>query len=149
MGRLAEDIGFDTVCVPDELLWRVDAWPGPRGWWECVAIAGALADATERIEVGTWVLSANHRNPGVTVRAVETLDEISGGRFVFGLGAGSGDSEAEAYGLPLDHVVGRSRTRSRSSCRCSGPAGPTTPGRITTRRTSSRGPVDHGPGRSR
>jgi alkanesulfonate monooxygenase SsuD/methylene tetrahydromethanopterin reductase-like flavin-dependent oxidoreductase (luciferase family) len=107
MATLAENIGFDTVWVPDELLWRFEEWPGPRGWWECIAIAGAVADATERIEVGTWVLSANQRNPAMTVRAVETLDEISGGRFVFGLGAGSGDREAEAFGLPLDHVVGR------------------------------------------
>jgi alkanesulfonate monooxygenase SsuD/methylene tetrahydromethanopterin reductase-like flavin-dependent oxidoreductase (luciferase family) len=107
MARLAESIGFDTVWVPDELLWRVPDWPGPRGWWECLAVTGAVAEATERIEVGTWVLSANQRNPGITVRAVETLDELSNGRFVFGLGAGSGDSEASAFGFPLDHVVGR------------------------------------------
>jgi alkanesulfonate monooxygenase SsuD/methylene tetrahydromethanopterin reductase-like flavin-dependent oxidoreductase (luciferase family) len=107
MARLAEDIGFDTIWIADELLWRVEEWSGPRGWWECVAMAAAVAEATERIEVGSWVMSANQRNPGITVRAVETLDEISDGRFVFGLGAGSGDSEAEAYGLPLDHVVGR------------------------------------------
>jgi alkanesulfonate monooxygenase SsuD/methylene tetrahydromethanopterin reductase-like flavin-dependent oxidoreductase (luciferase family) len=105
--RLAEAIGFDTAWVPDELLWRISEWPGPRGWWECVAVTGAVAEATEAIEVGTWVLSANQRNPGITVRAVETLDELSNGRFVFGLGAGSGDSEAKAFGLPLDHVVGR------------------------------------------
>jgi len=107
MARVAEDIGFDTIWVPDELLWRVPDWPGPRGWWECVAVTGAVAEATESIEVGTWVLSANQRNAGITVRAVETLDELSNGRFVFGLGAGSGDSEAKAFGLPLDHVVSR------------------------------------------
>ncbi len=107
MARLAEAIGFDTVWVPDELLWRTPDWPGPRGWWECVAMTGAVAEATSRIEVGTWVLSANQRNAGLTVRAVETLDEISDGRFVFGLGAGSGDSEARSFGFPLDHVVGR------------------------------------------
>jgi alkanesulfonate monooxygenase SsuD/methylene tetrahydromethanopterin reductase-like flavin-dependent oxidoreductase (luciferase family) len=107
MARLAEAVGFDTVWVPDELLWRVSDWPGPRGWWECVAMTGAVAEATERIEVGTWVLSANQRNAALTVRAVETLDELSGGRFVFGLGAGSGDAEAKAFGLPLDHVVSR------------------------------------------
>ncbi len=105
--RLAEAIGFDTVWVPDELLWRVPDWPGPRGWWECVAMTGAVAEVTERVEVGTWVLSANQRNAGITVRAVETLDELSDGRFVFGLGAGSGDAEARAFGLPLDHVVSR------------------------------------------
>jgi alkanesulfonate monooxygenase SsuD/methylene tetrahydromethanopterin reductase-like flavin-dependent oxidoreductase (luciferase family) len=107
MAQLAEEIGFDTIWVPDELLWRVDDWSGPVGWWECVAMTGSVAEATERVQVGTWVMSANQRNPGITVRAVETLDEISDGRFVFGLGAGSGDSEAAAYGLPLDHVVGR------------------------------------------
>lgn len=107
MARLAEAIGFDTVWVPDELLWRVPDWPGPRGWWECIAMTGAVAEATSRIEVGTWVLSANQRNAGLTVRAVETLDEISDGRFVFGLGAGSGDSEARSFGYPLDHVVAR------------------------------------------
>jgi alkanesulfonate monooxygenase SsuD/methylene tetrahydromethanopterin reductase-like flavin-dependent oxidoreductase (luciferase family) len=107
MALLAEEIGFDTVWVPDELLWRVSVWPGSRGWWECVAMAGAIAASTERIKVGTWVLSANQRNPGLTERVVETLDEISGGRFIFGLGSGSGDREAEAFGLPRDHVVGR------------------------------------------
>jgi alkanesulfonate monooxygenase SsuD/methylene tetrahydromethanopterin reductase-like flavin-dependent oxidoreductase (luciferase family) len=107
MAKLAETIGFDTVWVPDELLWRVPDWPGPRGWWECIAVTGAVAEATERVEVGTWVLSANQRNAGITVRAAETLDELSNGRFVFGLGAGSGDSEAKAFGLPLDHVVSR------------------------------------------
>jgi alkanesulfonate monooxygenase SsuD/methylene tetrahydromethanopterin reductase-like flavin-dependent oxidoreductase (luciferase family) len=107
MARLAEAIGFDTVWVPDELLWRVPDWSGPRGWWECIAMTGAVAAATERVEVGTWVLSANQRNPGLTLRAVETLDEISNGRFVFGLGAGSAGSEARAFGFPNDHVVGR------------------------------------------
>jgi alkanesulfonate monooxygenase SsuD/methylene tetrahydromethanopterin reductase-like flavin-dependent oxidoreductase (luciferase family) len=107
MARLGEAVGFDTVWVPDELLWRVSEWPGPRGWWECVAMTGAVAEATERIEIGTWVLSANQRNAALTVRVVETLDELSNGRFVFGLGAGSGDSEARAFGFPLDHVVSR------------------------------------------
>jgi alkanesulfonate monooxygenase SsuD/methylene tetrahydromethanopterin reductase-like flavin-dependent oxidoreductase (luciferase family) len=107
MATTAEAIGFDTVWVPDELLWRVSVWPGPRGWWECIAMTGAVAEATSRVDVGTWVLSANQRNPGLTVRAVETLDEITGGRIIFGLGAGSGDAEAVAFGLPRDHVVSR------------------------------------------
>ena len=102
----AEEIGFDTVWVPDELLWRrpnaLD-----RGWWECIAMTGAVAAATSRVKVGTWIMSALHRNPGITAKAVETLDEISGGRFVFGLGSGHAGAQAHAFGLPEDHVFGR------------------------------------------
>ena len=102
----AEEIGFDTVWVADELLWRPSDRP-PQGFWECVAMTGALAAATSRIKVGTWILSALHRNPGITAKAVETLDEVSGGRFVFGLGAGHAGRQAHAFGLPEDRVVGR------------------------------------------
>src|SRR3954451_5636305 len=102
----AEEIGFDTVWTADELLWRPE---GGRihGWWECVAMTGAVAAATSRVKVGTWILSALHRNAGITAKAVETLDEVSGGRFVFGLGAGHAGRQAHAFGLPEDHVVGR------------------------------------------
>ena len=102
----AEAIGFDTVWVPDELLWRREE-TGTHGWWECVAMTGAVAAATSRIKVGTWILSALHRNPAITAKAVETFDEISGGRYVFGLGSGHAGSQAHAFGLPEDHVVGR------------------------------------------
>lgn len=102
----AEELGFDTVWVADELLWRSSE--GKRqGWWECVAMTGAVAAATSRVKVGTWILSALHRNPGITAKAVETIDEISGGRFVFGLGSGHAGSQAHAFGLPEDHVYGR------------------------------------------
>ncbi|HTS14524.1 MAG TPA: LLM class flavin-dependent oxidoreductase, partial [Candidatus Sulfotelmatobacter sp.] len=102
----AEAMGFDTVWVPDELLWR-RADGSAQGWWECVAMTGAVAAATSRVKVGTWILSALHRNPAITAKAVETLDEISGGRFVFGLGSGHAGKQAHAFGLPEDHVVGR------------------------------------------
>jgi alkanesulfonate monooxygenase SsuD/methylene tetrahydromethanopterin reductase-like flavin-dependent oxidoreductase (luciferase family) len=102
----AEEIGFDTVWIPDELLWRPPDGQ-VRGWWECVAMTGAVAAATSRVKVGTWILSALHRNPGLTAKAVETLDEISGGRFVFGLGSGHAGRQAHAFGLPEDHVIGR------------------------------------------
>jgi alkanesulfonate monooxygenase SsuD/methylene tetrahydromethanopterin reductase-like flavin-dependent oxidoreductase (luciferase family) len=102
----AEELGFDAVWIADELLWR------PRegkthGWWDAVAMTGAVAAATSRVKVGTWILSALHRNPGITAKAVETIDEISGGRFVFGLGSGHAGLQAHAFGLPEDHVYGR------------------------------------------
>jgi alkanesulfonate monooxygenase SsuD/methylene tetrahydromethanopterin reductase-like flavin-dependent oxidoreductase (luciferase family) len=103
---LAEAIGFDTVWLADELLWRPPEGQ-TTGFWECVAMTGAVAATTSRIKVGTWVLSALHRNPGITAKAVETIDEISGGRFVFGLGSGHAGRQAHAFGLPEDRVVGR------------------------------------------
>jgi alkanesulfonate monooxygenase SsuD/methylene tetrahydromethanopterin reductase-like flavin-dependent oxidoreductase (luciferase family) len=106
MAIQAEAIGFATVWTADELLWRPQAKP-PQGWWECVAITGAVAAATSTIKVGTWILSALHHNPGIMAKAVETLDEISGGRFVFGLGAGHAGSQGHTFGLPEDRTVGR------------------------------------------
>ena len=107
MALRAEAIGFDTIWTPDELLWRMDDGP-PRGVWEGVAMAGAVAAVTSRAKVGTWVMSALHRNPGITAKAAETLDEISGGRFVFGLGAGhEWPGQARAFGLPEDRIFAR------------------------------------------
>jgi len=65
----AEEMGFDTVWIPDELLWRApEATEGGTGWWECVAMTGAVAAATSRVKVGTWILSALHRNPGISAK---------------------------------------------------------------------------------
>src|SRR3954447_19535204 len=107
MATGAEAVGFDTVWTIDELLWASKEG-APRGFWEGVSMAGAVAAATSTVTVGTWVLSALHRNPALTAKAVETLDEISGGRFLFGLGAGhTGPGQARAFGLPEDKVFGR------------------------------------------
>jgi alkanesulfonate monooxygenase SsuD/methylene tetrahydromethanopterin reductase-like flavin-dependent oxidoreductase (luciferase family) len=105
--QLAESVGFDTVWVADELQWESEGWDGARNWWECVAMTGAIAATTERVEVGTWVLSGLHRNPGVTARAVESIDEISGGRFIFGLGSGHAGRQGEAFGFPSNYTVSR------------------------------------------
>jgi len=103
----AEAIGFDTIWTPDELLWRAEDGP-PRGVWEGVAMAGAVAAVTSRAKVGTWVMSALHRNAGIIAKAAETLDEISGGRFVFGLGAGhEWPGQARAFGLPERDIFAR------------------------------------------
>ncbi len=107
LAQWAETVGFDTVWLADELLWRVPSWPGPRGWWECVSVTGAVAASTSTIGVGTWVLSALHRNPGLTVKIAETLDEISGGRFLFGFGAGHAGNQGATFGYPGDKTVGR------------------------------------------
>ena len=78
------------------------------GVWEGVSMAGAVAATTSRVKVGTWVMSALHRNAGIIAKAAETLDEISAGRFVFGLGAGHAwPGQARSFGLPEDHIFAR------------------------------------------
>ncbi len=107
MAQSAEAFGFDTVWIPDELLWREPDWDGSRGWWEGVSMAGAVAASTSTVGVGTWVLSALHRNPGLTVKVAETLDEISSGRFLFGFGAGHAGDQGATIGYPEDVTVSR------------------------------------------
>jgi alkanesulfonate monooxygenase SsuD/methylene tetrahydromethanopterin reductase-like flavin-dependent oxidoreductase (luciferase family) len=106
MALRAEELGADTVWLPDEILWRVPDWPGPVGWWDCLTMAGAVAATTSTVQVGTWVMSAVQHNPGIIVRAAESLDEISGGRFLLGLGAGHGGG-ATAFGFPTTKTVSR------------------------------------------
>ena len=107
MAERAEELGFDTVWTADEIVWRVPEWPGPRGWWECLTMTGAVAARTSTVQVGTWVMSALHHNPGMVASAAETLDEISGGRFVLGLGAGHAKGAANEFGYPQDKTVSR------------------------------------------
>lgn len=107
MALRAEAIGVDTIWTPDELLW-LSPDGTPRGVWDGVSMAGAVAAVTSKVKVGTWVLSALHRNAGIIAKTAETLDEISGGRFVFGLGAGHvWPGQAHAFGLPEDHIFDR------------------------------------------
>jgi alkanesulfonate monooxygenase SsuD/methylene tetrahydromethanopterin reductase-like flavin-dependent oxidoreductase (luciferase family) len=102
----AEQMGIDTLWIPDELLWSSDT-DAPQGFWDGVSMAGAAAAVTSKIKIGSWVLSALHRNPGIIAKTAETLDEISEGRFIFGLGAGHADTQAPAFGLPEDAVGAR------------------------------------------
>lgn len=107
IAELTESLGFDTLWVADELLW-LEPDQEPQGAWDGVSMAGAVAATTTRIKVGTWVLSALHRNPGIIAKTAETLDEISGGRFIFGLGAGHvWPGQAHAFGLPEDRIFAR------------------------------------------
>ena len=102
----AEAIGFDTIWTPDELVWFTG--DSPQGFWDGVSMAGAVAAVTTRAKVGTWVMSALHRNPGIIAKTAETLDDISGGRFIFGLGAGhEWPGQARAFGLPEDKIFAR------------------------------------------
>ena len=67
----------------------------------------ALAEATERLEIGTLVVCNSFRNPALLAKMAHTVDEISEGRLILGIGAGWNESEFEAFGFPFEKVVGR------------------------------------------
>jgi probable F420-dependent oxidoreductase len=102
----AEDSGFDSVWVFDHLLFR-DAQGPSEGIWESWTVLSALAEATDRVELGTLVLCTAFRNPAVLAKMAVTLDEVSRGRLVLGLGCGWHAPEFEAFGIPFDHRVDR------------------------------------------
>ena len=105
MARLAEDIGLDSVWVGDHYLYR-DA-KRSRGPWEAWTQLAALAAVTSRVELGPLVASTSFHQPGVLAKFAATVDEISDGRLILGLGAGWNAAEYAAFGFAYDHRVSR------------------------------------------
>ena len=106
MIRAIEDLGFDSIWVGEHLLYRFPD-RGPRGPWEAWTLMAAIAAATSRVEFGPLVACTNFHNPALLAKQATTIDEISGGRLVLGLGAGWNEAEFRAYGFPYDHRVDR------------------------------------------
>ncbi len=104
----AEAAGVDSLWVNDHLLFRLDGPDGPtHGSWDGWPLVSALAAATSRIEFGTFVTCTSFRNPALTAKSADTIDEISGGRFILGLGAGWHEPEYKAFGYPFENLVSR------------------------------------------
>ena len=106
MIRAIEDLGFDSIWLGEHLLYR---WADrePRGPWEAWSTLAAIAAVTSRVEFGPLVACTNFHNPALLAKQAMTIDEISGGRFVLGLGAGWNETEFRAFGYPYDHRVDR------------------------------------------
>lgn len=105
VARTAEAAGLDSVWVFDHLLFRSDG--ETTGIHECWTVLSAIAEATERVQLGTIVMCTAFRNPALLAKMAATLDHISGGRLILGIGCGWHDPEYEAFGYPTDHKVGR------------------------------------------
>ena len=106
MVRAIEDLGYDSIWVGEHLLYR---WPdrAARGPWEAWTTMAAIAASTSRVEFGPLVACTNFHNPALLAKQASTIDEISGGRFILGLGAGWNETEFGAFGFPFDHRIDR------------------------------------------
>lgn len=106
MAERAEEVGFDSIWVEDHLLLRPDGQE-PQGLWECWSVVAALAAVTSQVQIGTYVACTAFRNPALLAKMADTVDEISDGRLILGLGAGWNETDFTAFGLPYDHLASR------------------------------------------
>ena len=105
MAKAGEEVGFDSIWVTDHLIRRDE--PVTRGTWECWSLLTAVATVTERVELGTLVLCTGFRPPALLAKMADTVDEISNGRLILGIGAGWNEPEFRAFGFPFDHRASR------------------------------------------
>jgi probable F420-dependent oxidoreductase len=112
MARKAEDWGYTAVYVPDHLAHERRDGGGlddQAAVWEATTVLGAIAGATSRVRVGALVLCNLFRHPATTAQVTTTLDHLSGGRAVLGLGSGWTRAEFDMTGIPFPDVKPRLR----------------------------------------
>lgn len=105
--READDLGYDTAFVFDHFMPIFSDPGGPclEGW----TLLSALAAKTQRIRVGVLVTGNTYRYPAVLAKMAVTVDQVSEGRLILGMGAGWFEEEHIAYGIPMSTVGGRAR----------------------------------------
>lgn len=106
MAQTAEASGFDSIWLFDHLLFRFTP-EATAGIWECWTLLSALAEATQHVELGTLVLCNPFRNPALLAKMAHTLDEVSAGRVILGMGAGWHQPEFDAFGYNFEQRVDR------------------------------------------
>lgn len=105
--REAEALGFDTLWVNDHLLPSIGPQDGAN--FESWTLLGAMSVATSRIKIGCLVTSNTFRHPSILAKMAATVDHLSNGRLVFGIGAGWFEREHEAYGVEFSTMRGRAK----------------------------------------
>ena len=122
----AEELGFDALFVNDHVI--VDDAPRSALWrnvYDPLMVLSHVAARTSRVLLGTSVLIMPYRNPIVTAKMVATLDQLSGGRAIAGVGAGWNEAEYDALGVPYHERGARTTEYLRLWQACWEP-GPTT-----------------------
>src|SRR5918996_847321 len=103
----AEESGFDSVWVMDHLHQIAVVGPETDPMLEGYTLLAGLAARTERVNLGTLVTGVTYRNPALLAKIVTTLDVVSAGRAILGIGAAWNESEHRAYGYDFPPVKER------------------------------------------
>src|SRR5438876_6555510 len=111
--RHTEATGWDAACVTDHFMPNTKERVG--NVLECWATLAALAPVVPRMRIGTIVVGNTYRHPAVVAKMAATVDVISGGRLILGLGAAWQENEHEAYGIPF-YTVGERLARLDEAC---------------------------------
>ena len=106
MIRRIEELGFDSIWTGDHFLYRM-ADGSADAPWDAWSVLAAAATITSRVTLGPLVTPVGFYNPAVLAKKAATVDEISGGRLVLGLGAGWNQVEFRGYGVSYDHRFAR------------------------------------------
>ena len=103
----ADDLGFSRISVMDH-VWQIRGFgPAEGEMLEAYTALGFIAAHTRRAEILAWVTAAVYRQPGLLAKQISTLDVLSGGRAMLGLGAGWNEQECLGLGLPFPPVAER------------------------------------------
>jgi alkanesulfonate monooxygenase SsuD/methylene tetrahydromethanopterin reductase-like flavin-dependent oxidoreductase (luciferase family) len=105
ISQVAAASGFETLWFADHFSFPSDE--GLRGAWEAWTLMAAIAARVPTVTLGPMVACTAYRNPGVIAKMTEMIDEISGGRFILGLGAGWQEDEYRQFGIPFEPRVSR------------------------------------------
>ncbi len=105
--RAADEGGLDTVWVADHLFQAAPGASRDDPMLEAYTTLGYLAGRSERVQLGAMVSPVTYRAPALLLKAVESLNELSGGRAWLGVGAGYHEEEAQHFGLDLPPLAER------------------------------------------
>jgi F420-dependent oxidoreductase-like protein len=107
IARAAEDAGFDSFWVMDHYHQIANIGPPTDPMFEAYTLLGGVAARTTRIQLGAMVTGVTYRNPAFLAKVVTTLDVVSTGRAILGIGAAWNDEESLAYGYPWPSATER------------------------------------------